>query len=297
MTDEKEPTEPAQIEFEKIMAMGILEKLHCVMSEVGAVKKQASEGLRYSFTSNNDVTAAIKPLLIKYRILMVPSEKECVVSGNTVKATIEVTFFNIDDREDHVSMNMTALGIDKQDKGPGKALTYVCKCLAMKLFQLESGDDLDADQGPEFDRKQNVFVDYDKNQGEVKQEVVPRRTAEPTMADAVTAPEENRDWRNVKVHFPGKYIKDYEERGVTDLRLGKLARNEVWFLAEKWELRAYQGKTSPKDVHLKKAAIAAWREFDNEKRDGEVQARTPQPQENPNESEAPQLELADDIPF
>jgi len=288
MTELKEPITKVEAftisEKEDIISMGLLERLHCIMAEAPELVKEIKPGLQYPVISHDQVSDKIRPLLIKYRVLAVPSVTDCVQSGDKTKMTIAMTVCNIDDKKEEITLSMTALGIDKQDKGPGKAMSYACKYLYMKLFCMITGDDVD--QGNDLEVPQTRTKGF-------PQEEVPRRTAE---APAPQSSEENGNWRNVKVHFPPKYVERYrEEKHITDLRLGTLNQKEIWFLAEKWELRPYQGQIQPRDAALKRAAIQALKEYDNAKREDEVHARGPK--EHQHEFEIPGADPSDDIPF
>jgi hypothetical protein len=55
-------------------------------------------------------------------------------------------FQNIDEPTDKMVVESAGFGIDDQDKGPGKAISYAVKYAYLKALCLESGDDPDEDQ-------------------------------------------------------------------------------------------------------------------------------------------------------
>ena len=55
-------------------------------------------------------------------------------------------FVNVDDAADFIEVATAGYGIDDQDKGPGKAISYAVKYALLKTLGLESGDDPDEDQ-------------------------------------------------------------------------------------------------------------------------------------------------------
>jgi hypothetical protein len=81
-----------------------------------------------------------------------------------------VRFENIDDRTDYIDVETFGYGVDPQDKGPGKAMSYGVKYALLKVLGLETGDDPDTVQ----DNK----ADYRPTTGEPS----------PTSASSWTAP-------------------------------------------------------------------------------------------------------------
>ena len=52
---------------------------------------------------------------------------------------------------DLIDVETFGFGIDDQDKGPGKAMSYAVKYALLKTLGLETGDDPDMDQDVKFD--------------------------------------------------------------------------------------------------------------------------------------------------
>src|SRR5574343_346456 len=67
------------------------------------------------------------------------------VSHDSVTAKLRVEFINVDEPSDRVTINAFGYGIDPQDKGPGKAVSYAVKYAYLKAFALETGDDPERD--------------------------------------------------------------------------------------------------------------------------------------------------------
>ena len=66
---------------------------------------------------------------------------------------------NIDDPEDYILVHYPGYGIDTQDKGIGKALSYAFKCCLLKIFCLEAGEDIEKDNieyMPSSEKKENI---------------------------------------------------------------------------------------------------------------------------------------------
>lgn len=114
----------------------------------------------YKAVSERDILDAVKPLETKHGVYSYPAarrvlesqvlESENEYQGKTTKRTtfyerIETVyrFCNIDNPTDYIDMTTFAEGIDSQDKGSGKAMTYADKYALMKAYKISTGDDPD----------------------------------------------------------------------------------------------------------------------------------------------------------
>lgn len=130
------------IEMSKIM--NIFQRINAVMKEVEYVQKgSAKVNGQYSFVSHDAVTAALHKPLADHGIVMVPSVLELTQDGNRTVARVQLAFVNIDEPTDHIAIMHYGYGIDTQDKGIGKAVSYAVKYGLLKLFCLETGDDVE----------------------------------------------------------------------------------------------------------------------------------------------------------
>ena len=144
--------------------MNIYEKLACITAELRTVGKnlmvETGKGKSYKAVSERDIIDAVKPLEEKYGVYSYPCsrkvlesqtlESESTYNGNTTKKTtfftrIETTyrFVNVEDPTEFVETVTFAEGIDTQDKGSGKAMTYGDKYALMKAYKISTGDDPD----------------------------------------------------------------------------------------------------------------------------------------------------------
>jgi len=124
----------------------IYQRMHAVMQEIKYVQKEKKAGMRYSIVSHDSVTALVRPLFVKNGIVCYPTQFEMAQVGNRTQLTCAVVFQNIDDVNDRMVVASAGFGIDDQDKGPGKAISYAVKYAYLKALCLESGDDPDEDQ-------------------------------------------------------------------------------------------------------------------------------------------------------
>lgn len=126
--------------------LNIYQRMAAVMNDVSYVQKEDKKvNNQYTFVSHDAVTAKIRPALLKHGIMPVVSVKEHTQDGNRTEVTIMVRFVNVDQPEDAIEVESFGYGIDPQDKGPGKAVSYAFKYALLKVFCLETGDDPERD--------------------------------------------------------------------------------------------------------------------------------------------------------
>lgn len=144
--------------------MNIFEKMLAITSELQTVAKnltvQQSKISSYKAVAERDILDAVKPLESKYGVYSYPHtrnvlesnilDSESHINGQTVKKTIYMTristvyrFVNIERPDEYIDITSFAEGIDSQDKGSGKAMTYADKYALMKAYKISTGEDPD----------------------------------------------------------------------------------------------------------------------------------------------------------
>jgi hypothetical protein len=126
--------------------MNIHQRLAAVMRDVTYIQKEKKQGMRYSIVSHDAVTAKVRPALLQNGVIYYPMHLNMNQAGNRTECTMIVRFANIDEPDDCIDVASAGYGIDDQDKGPGKAISYAVKYALLKALGLESGDDPDEDQ-------------------------------------------------------------------------------------------------------------------------------------------------------
>lgn len=112
------------------------------MEEVPYIQKENKKvNNQYTFVSHDAVTAAISAAMIKHGLISIPNVKQFKQDGNRTVAEVDITFVNIDEPEEKITISGFGYGIDTQDKGPGKAISYAVKYIYLKAFCCETGDD------------------------------------------------------------------------------------------------------------------------------------------------------------
>lgn len=150
--------------------MNIFQKMSAVTAELQTVAKNltvtAGKNNSYKAVSERDIIDAVKPLEIKHGIYSYPFDRQ-IIESQTLdseteyqgKVTKKTTFFsrikttyrfvNIDKPDEYIDMVTFAEGIDPQDKGSGKAMTYADKYALMKAYKISTGDDPDQNASEE----------------------------------------------------------------------------------------------------------------------------------------------------
>lgn len=126
--------------------LNIYQKINAVMQEVKYVQKENKKvNGQYTFVSHDAVTGILHDPLAKYGIVMIPNTDKIVQDGNRTSVEMTISFINSDQPEDRFSIRQFGYGIDTQDKGIGKAISYAVKYALLKVFCLETGDDVEKD--------------------------------------------------------------------------------------------------------------------------------------------------------
>lgn len=145
-------------------ALNIHQRMAAITAELQTVAKnlnvETGKGKGYKAVSERDVIDAVKPLEAKHGVYSYPASRHVLESAALEsesewngKVTKKTTFFerietvyrfvNTDDPTDFIETTTFAEGIDSQDKGSGKAMTYADKYALMKAYKISTGDDPD----------------------------------------------------------------------------------------------------------------------------------------------------------
>lgn len=121
----------------------IAQRINAAMAEVDYIQKEKKSGMNYSIVSHDAVTAKVRPILQAHGIVYYPRDFNAVQNGNRTELIFTVRFENVDNRGDFIDVATMGYGVDSQDKGPGKAISYGVKYALLKVLGLETGDDPD----------------------------------------------------------------------------------------------------------------------------------------------------------
>lgn len=142
---------------EQAKPLNIYQRVQKVREAIAYVKKDRDVTTggsgKYKAVSHDMVTAEVRPQLIQFGVVIVPTliETATVDTGRKtssgtpiirVEAIYDVAFVSIDEpATERIVMRLSAHGEDMGDKGPGKCLSYVVKNGMLKLLSLETGED------------------------------------------------------------------------------------------------------------------------------------------------------------
>jgi hypothetical protein len=122
------------------------------MEELTYIQKgDAKVNGQYRFVSHDDVAEKVHPMLVKHRVLALPSTTSIQQEGNRTVIMLRVHFVNIDKPTDYFFIDMPGYGVDPSDKGPGKAVSYAFKYALLKTLCLETGEDPDKDSKSHYE--------------------------------------------------------------------------------------------------------------------------------------------------
>ena len=160
----------------------IFQRMSAITEELQTVAKNLTVSTggnnSYKAVSERDILDAVKPIEAKHGVYSYPVKREILEShmlesentynGKTTKKTtfmtrIETTyrFVNIDNPEEYIETTTYAEGIDAQDKGSGKAMTYSDKYALMKAYKISTGDDQDQKESEDthYTQEKVLYVD------------------------------------------------------------------------------------------------------------------------------------------
>jgi len=123
----------------------IHQRLAAAMRVVKYIQNERRQGMQYRIVSHDKVTAKVRPALLDAGIVYYPVRCDYVQSGNRTECSVTVRFVNVDQPTDFFDVPTLGFGVDPQDKGPGKAMSYAVKYALLKALGLETGEDPDED--------------------------------------------------------------------------------------------------------------------------------------------------------
>lgn len=134
----------------------LAQRLSSIMQEVGYIKKRPKAGLPYPYIAHDDVSEALRGAFIKHGVLCLPSVIEERQEGNRCVLKVLITLMNKDDQGDIFTCTFVGHGVDTQDKGPGKAISYAVKIGLLKMLMIPTGE-----RDVEQDQIEHSYLDHD----------------------------------------------------------------------------------------------------------------------------------------
>ena len=143
----------------------IYQKINEVMKNIEYLTKDDKVEFgttKYKAISEEKVTTAVREQLVKQGIVIIPVQqesenKELTRTEKSVNMLTSVhtryRIQNIDDVNDFIEVESNGTGVDTQDKGVGKAMTYAYKYMLLRTFAIPTGEDPDKISSAETDAK------------------------------------------------------------------------------------------------------------------------------------------------
>lgn len=154
--------------------MNIYQKINEVMKNIEYLAKDGKVefgNTRYKAISEEKVTTTVREQLVKQGIVIIPvhqesTNKELIRTDKSVNMLTEVhtryRIQNIDDINDFIEVESNGTGVDTQDKGIGKAMTYAYKYMLLRTFAIPTGEDPDKVSSAETDDKVEKEIEESK---------------------------------------------------------------------------------------------------------------------------------------
>jgi len=155
-TIKKEKPAPASWDHNTPQAdWNIYRRLAWVARQVTYLAKDGqmdSDYMSYKYVSHDKVVAMYRKPILEAGLMLVTDVVDQQVrevegargrKAYLTEIRVAFTFVNVDNPEERVTYHMTGQGMDSNDKGSGKAISYTCKYGFLKGFFGETGEDAD----------------------------------------------------------------------------------------------------------------------------------------------------------
>ena len=223
------------VDREVVKEMNIFQRMDAVTDSLAVVQKNLEVGFgksKYKAVSERDVIDAVKPLEHEFGIYSYPLKRDVLEShileseevyfdnnAQTEQRKTKTTFMsriktvyrfiNIDDPEDYMDQESIAEGIDTQDKGSGKAMTYSDKYALMKAYKISTGDDPDQNASEEHHyKKQGSQIPFRVVQNNIQNMVAILNRS------GMTIPEIAADLGKTEDEFRAAFVNEVEAREI-----------------------------------------------------------------------------------
>lgn len=107
----------------------------------------------YKAISEEKVTRTVRESLIKNKLVILPVEQDHSREGTLSTVNVKYKIIDIESGENEVIVS-SGTGVDTQDKGVGKAMTYAYKYLLLRTFAIPTGEDPDKISSAETDERE-----------------------------------------------------------------------------------------------------------------------------------------------
>ncbi len=121
------------------------EKIISIMSEIEAVEKtEVDEEKNYKFARAEEIIAMVKPLLVKYKVIILPRKVvNFMTQGNKVFITMMYQFIDVEDeKKDSIEVEIPGGGFDEKGRATYAALTGAYRYAMQEVFAIPVVDEI-----------------------------------------------------------------------------------------------------------------------------------------------------------
>jgi len=190
--------------------MNVLSAVNEMRKVVEGVNKEKKAGMMFETVSYDGLLEMIRDTAIEHGLMLVPhkcNQTNCTpydvkrwdskangfkeVRQNCDSYVFDFRLYHVSG--EYLDISVPSVGIDPDDKGPGKATTYASKNAWMQVLMLKRGKNFEVDLAPEEDRSAQQQKAYEENR-QRKIETKPETKLPQWTADPKTWPE---NWQKI----------------------------------------------------------------------------------------------------
>ena len=148
------------------------QKIINIMSEIEAIPKtELDEEKNYKFAKSEEIIAMVKPLLVKYKVIILPVKvTNFTPQGNKVFITMKYQFIDVEDpNKESIEVEIPGGGFDEKGRAVFAALTGAYRYAMQEVFAIPIVDEIkninaDSDnQDSECDDSSEEIIDNPEN--------------------------------------------------------------------------------------------------------------------------------------
>ncbi|AYB38559.1 ERF family protein [Brevibacillus laterosporus] len=135
--------------------MSVYKKILAVMNDVSYLQKDDQvefKSTKYKTISEEKVTSAVGKAMRQHGLVIIPVHQEHSKADQLTTVNVRYQIVDVD-TGDSIEAVSSGTGVDTQDKGVGKAMTYAYKYLLLRTFAIPTGEDPDKVSSAELDEK------------------------------------------------------------------------------------------------------------------------------------------------
>ncbi|AGR47496.1 hypothetical protein ABOUO_62 [Brevibacillus phage Abouo] len=133
--------------------MSVYKKILAVMNDVSYLQKDDKvefKTTKYKAISEEKVTSAVGKAMREHGLVIIPIHQEHIKMDQLTTVNVRYRIVDVD-TGDSIEAVSSGTGVDTQDKGVGKAMTYAYKYLLLRTFAIPTGEDPDKVSSAELD--------------------------------------------------------------------------------------------------------------------------------------------------